>query len=609
MVSKKKIKLICIIFGIILIGLGIFFNAISSDIGRDEVGFNLEPGNYDINKFSPNLIPNIKEAKEVNIQLYGSFYSTSNTSILFLNNSEYQKYLDGENISNITAFLEIDGTYYPSDNLLKFEKILSIQKSSLTAILVRNNESSTINGYYSIIYSIVSPFYYYGLILMIIGCLISLSVASYYFIEWKRYLMVGIEISSLVFLTRVAIFPILPGNLNFLSIFNLFDIEIYRDFEYYYCLWGEIFRDGNWIFSGAYPAYNYGPLFMLILGAFSLIPMPLWCMAIPLLISTIGTGYLVFKVSKKITNNDKYGIYAMLLYFINPFTLLYSSFGWLNPSLFVFFIILSFYLILENKFTWAIISLAISTMFKQFAIIFIPIFLILIIRMRKDSKLALKIKNFLLYSLCYIGIIFLISLPFLIVNYNIFIQKFILGGSTISFDYLTTLYLFPGAMVHFNTLFLIIGTPEIITNIIALLLQYYILLGLFLLGINLYFLLYSPKSSENLQGKEFFIISLFLSILTILSFHIFYPRGSFKYYLILLAPFISILFGATLKAEKKQDFHFKAIYLLPTIISWIIFFINRYIYFWIILVWIIYYFLILYNTSKETYCLPVMNYV
>jgi hypothetical protein len=299
----------------------------------------------------------------------------------------------------------------------------------------------------------------------------------------------------------------------------------------------------------------------------------------------------------------------MLLYFLNPFILIYSSFGWLNPALFVFFILLAFYMILKQKYWWAILSLGIATMFKQFAIIFLPIILVLIVKLNRESKLFNKIKEFLLYGCAYIGIILLISLPFLIVNFNIYIQKFILGGSTINFNYLTTFYAFPGAMVHFNTFFLLIGAPEIITNFIALLLQYYILLGGCLLGITLYFLLYSPKKSGDSVKNELYTLSLFLSILTILAFHLFYPRGSFKYYLILLSPFISILFGVDLKPKEPKEFRFKAFYLIPTIISWITFFFSRYLYFWILVAWMIGYMLIIYFSLKKQHSLPILDFI
>lgn len=602
MVSKKDIKVISIVLGTIFIIIGLVFNIISSDISVNSVNIELEPGEHNINEFNSNLNP---DEYGLNIQVYGTFYQTSNTSILFLNNTEYQKYLGGEDISNLTTFLEINGTYNPSMNQLDFQKTFSIFQSHSFTILVENGESSTINGYYAYFYSITTPFYYYGLILMIIGALVSLSTASWYFTDWRRYMILGAEVNAIFFLIRIGIFSTLPQEFNMLSLGNFFDIEIYRDFEYYYCIWGEIFRDGNLIFSGAYGGYTYGPLFMLTLGLFSLIPMPLWSMALPLFFSTVGIGYLVYKISKKITNNEKYGIYAMLLYFLNPFTFLYSSFGWLNPSLFVFFIVLTFYLIIEHKYGWAILSLVISTMFKQFAIIFVPIVLILIIRMKEDSKLFKKVKNFLLYGFTYIGIILLISLPYLILNFNIYVQKFILGGTNISFEYLTTFYQFPGAMVHFNTFFLSIGAPEVVTTVVALLLQYYILLGACFLGIALYFLIYSPKKTNDYYKKELYVLSLFLSLLTILSFHLFYPRGSFKYYFILLAPFISILFGAEIRTAKSKEFRFKAIYLIPTIISWIVFFFNRYLYFWVILGWMIEYIILIYFSLKNANSLPI----
>ncbi len=599
---KKKAKLTFILLGIGCFIIGLIFNLPSTDVGRTETTINLNPGDHSIEVLTSNLNP---KEYGLNIQLYGSLYFTSNTTILVINSTEYQRYGEGVHPANLTAFLEITGNYVPASEQLNFQKTFTISTFEFIAIVIINHETSQIHGYVSNIYSITTPIYFLGVIMMIIGCIVSLSAGACYFIGWKRYFIIGVEVSTIFFLIRIGIFPILPENFNMLSILNLFDIEIYRDFEYYYCLWAELFREGHWLFSGIYGGYSYGPLFMLALGVFSFIPIPLWSIAIPLLISTIGTGFLVYKIAKKITKNDNYGIIAMLLYFLNPFTLLYGSFGWLNPPLFVFFILLTFYLILQQKYGWAILSLGISTMFKQFAIIFFPIILILILRTKKNSKLSGQFKDLFIYAFEYFGIIFIISLPFLIVNFNIYIQKFLLGGADISFDYLTTLYRSPGAMVHFNTFFLLIGAPDIITNVIAFLLKYYILFGACLLGINLFLLLYSPKEADKSYKNELYKLSLFLSIFIIFAFQIFYPRGSFKYYLILLAPFISILFGAKIKEESKESFSFKLINLVPTVISWIIFFFNRFLYFWIIIAWMMGYIIILYQALKNHGSFPI----
>ena len=147
-----------------------------------------------------------------------------------------------------------------------------------------------------------------------------------------------------------------------------------------------------------------------------------------------------------------------------------------------------------------------------------------------------------------------------------------------------------GWPVNFNTFFVWVGVPSVIAWGIAYLLAYYVLLGAFLVLIYISFARF--RSSENIEvqredrAKRVITEALFWSILIVLILQIFFPRGSYKFYLLALTPFISILFDyRDLKLERTEPFRFQKHYLMPILVSWVVLVCLRLVYFWILLVW------------------------
>ncbi|HMF32281.1 MAG TPA: hypothetical protein VKK79_12745, partial [Candidatus Lokiarchaeia archaeon] len=363
-----------------------------------------------------------------------------------------------------------------------------------------------------------------------------------------------------------------------------------------YAHWVDSFVSGVWPYSPALAGYPYPPLFIVTLAGFDLLPGPQWKMAIPLFACTIATGYLLFKIAYKLTGNERRATTIMLLYYINPFTLLYGSFGWLNPSLFVFFVVLAFYLALLRKDGWAIVSLGIATMYKQLAVVFLPLLVLAFLKDLPSPSLGNRFKNLLKSTGIYILSILAISAPFLAVKGSVYLQQAFLGQIGYSIELLTspTQITWP---VTFNTFFVWVGAPAVVTIGIAYCLQYYILLGGCAIVIFFNFSrLRAPEMTSVPKSRNSFLVTelLFAALVLVFCLQLFFPHGSYKYYLMLLTPFISLFYdfdnlSLTPLAESPKDALFRWQSLAPVLLSWIIFLFDRNIYFLILLAWLLVY--------------------
>ncbi|MFX1561445.1 MAG: hypothetical protein ACFFBL_12720, partial [Promethearchaeota archaeon] len=285
--------------------------------------------------------------------------------------------------------------------------------------------------------------------------------------------------------------------------------------------------------------------------------------------------------------------FAMLLYLLNPFTFLYGSYLWLNPPPYVFFIMLSFYLGLKQQPAISVVSMAIAVLYKQFAVLFFPLLVLLLIKDNAKVNIRTALVSFFRYSIIYAGIVILVSLPFLIVNPDAYIQRVLVLGYPI--DLLTSFNPSTGWPISFNTFFLWIRAPGFVTTALACLLAYYILLGVSCLLIFVIFAgfkLDAPTDSKPGVNRTHILMKqvLFWCILIVLLIQLFYPRGTYKFYLTMLTPFISILFDyRDLEMESTELFSFQKEHLMPVIASAIVIICFRLVYLWILVVWFLFY--------------------
>jgi hypothetical protein len=149
--------------------------------------------------------------------------------------------------------------------------------------------------------------------------------------------------------------------------------------------------------------------------------------------------------------------------------------------------------------------------------------------------------------------------------------------------------------VNFNTFFVWLGIPYEIALGIGYLITYYVLLGVPTILIYIVYARFNPseeKGAQEQEGKNNRILTeaFFWTILLILFLQLFYPRGTYKFYLTALAPFISLLFDyRDLKLSRADSFVLQRYHSFSLVISWLIFLCFRLVYFWILLAWIFFY--------------------
>jgi hypothetical protein len=148
--------------------------------------------------------------------------------------------------------------------------------------------------------------------------------------------------------------------------------------------------------------------------------------------------------------------------------------------------------------------------------------------------------------------------------------------------------------VHLGTFYLWIGGPSLLTDVIAVLLINYVFL--ILSGIIVYglYATYRPQreSSDDVGARYRRIISrgLLWGFVAVLCVQLFYPRGAYKFYLLALGPFLAILFDyKNLDLQDSSEFVFQKHHLVPIVMTWAVVLCFRFVYFWLIAAWGIFY--------------------
>ncbi|MFX1500248.1 MAG: hypothetical protein ACFFDH_04700 [Promethearchaeota archaeon] len=536
------------------------------------------------------LEPEIKGGVyQFRIDLLISGYSNnswnSNFTVLILDLIEYEKLENGTEIVDLMPLKIIEKTNEPYMGQPTHWKSIIFDHPRKIYVVVINNDNIPLNIYIGYYYSVVHPVYYIGIIIALTGTMLAFSVVIISFTGWLRYFFLGTSINVFTFFIRIATLPVFFGH----PFMYYLTVEMYSDYQTWYMGWSVLFKDGAWLYSEEMIGYIYGPLYVLTIGPFSYLPHA-WGMGIPLFIFGIGTGLLVYKIMYRLTENEKQATIALLIYFLNPFTLLYSSFTWLNPSIYTFFVVLSFYLLLNNRNNYSLLSLGIATMYKQFTVIFFPLVLTYLLRKNNQGKFVNKFKNAIKFTFLYCSSILLISLPFLIYDYQLYLNRVFFNNIIFSPEQLNWVVYHLGAGVKLMDPFLLLGGANNFTLVINYLIAYYIPLGVSFGLIYVSFLLFKRNENNKKSPNELFIRLLYLSIFLIISVQIFYPRGSYKFYLILLAPFISIFFDyKNLSLRNDENDNLKQRFMIPLIITWGIFFCFRYAYFLILILWMVFF--------------------
>src|SRR5271157_2527545 len=277
------------------------------------------------------------EFQDIPITVYLDTYvypsNSTNITLVLVNSTEYARLANGVSYENINPFMALilqANDHNGSETQVSFSLL---HKASIYVVAKNANE---INITLSIVHSAVSPLYIIGIGIAAAGMFCIIATLACYAEGWKRYLIVGIGVNFIPFFARWACLVFSSFPITFLN--SIFSPELYNDYQGWYTMWLGGFGGDPYILVG----YQYTPLFIYTLAPFWFLPLPLWRAAIPIFAFNMGTGYYVYRVMEKLTHNERRASWAMLLYFLNPFTLIYGSFMWFNPSAFVFFVVLAY---------------------------------------------------------------------------------------------------------------------------------------------------------------------------------------------------------------------------------------------------------------------------
>jgi hypothetical protein len=452
-------------------------------------------------------------------------------------------------------------------------------------IVVTNEGKSTVPWTYY--YYVLPATYYPTFTIAFVGAFITVIGFTWYYNGWKRWFLAALGVQSLLFFIRV--FTLSTYSLNLPDIFwDLIHTELYNDYQYFYLSWIPRLWEGAWAYSADLAVYLYPPLWIYTVGLFG--STPSWLPGLVLSAFNAATGILVYKIAFRLTEDDTRSKIAMMFYMLNPLTLFYGAFMWLNPTPFVFFMMLSFYLVLTQKEEFAIAALAIATLYKQFAVIFFPILVIFLIKRKTGLRFKNKFAIFLKHTAIYSGIVGLVSLPFLIASPTEFLNQLIFWN-TGNYDRLTIFIPDSWMTVHANTFFLWLGFPTWLTDFIALLIINYVFLifcGILIYGGFTFFM--SEEINEEDRFKSLFMKAILWGFIAVMSVQLFLPRGSYKFYLLALAPFAALLFDyKDLGLNLRTEFRFQRYHLFTILMSSVVFLCYRFVYFWILGAWVLLY--------------------
>jgi len=337
-----------------------------------------------------------------------------------------------------------------------------------------------------------------------------------------------------------------------------FNFEGYVDYDYYYYTWGEQFLRGIAPYSrifdrstigyGLYNTPYFFPPLYVYMCAIGLI-LPIDPFGIGFLIALFGylTAFPVYGISAYLSNNRRVAEISVLTYLFNPIVLYHTVFKWLNPAPFVFFMMLSFYLLMKGRRISGTLAMVTAALFKQVAFFLIlPLIIILIKKhMTKTSEEDIDRKKPLgdVFDLKGFGkaatlaaiYVIAVSFPYLLNLGNYLHYIFEVPGGILRTD-LTTL---PDASQPITpAVFLIfLGAPIELIDFVNKATYYSIFLVISIL-IILPLMLVQMRSERD--PIKYWRRMLFLILILMLCVHIFSPRGIYKYYFVALVPFFSI---------------------------------------------------------------------
>jgi len=402
-----------------------------------------------------------------------------------------------------------------------------------------------------------------------------------------------------------------------------FQFEGYTDYSFFYVHWGYNMLNGVMPYNDAFGylrmngiinrngLYIFPPLYAYLYAAGMTLPVDDW--GIGLLLAVFGylTALPVYGIASDLSHNRHVGEAAALTYLLSPNVLYHTTFAWLNPSPFIFFFFAGFYMLVRGRRYTGTILIVTAALFKQTSwFLGIPLVVYLLFRSRprktdegqrtkssgqlggSDSlpsstrERILKptgmvdrllevfdLGGFAKSTLVVVLFVLAVMFPFLLAQPNLLLHLSLAAGG-----FPLDSYTEPpgyGSPMRLQVLPVVAGV-EWLAQALDWLVYYGFLIAF---GTVLFagLMLLLPK--ELGHEKQYFRRILFLTMLMMLWVNLTGPRGVYKYYFTLFAPFFSI-FSSVRMVNSQDDrvpFSFSMLW-LPISLSLMILIPNRSIY-------------------------------
>lgn len=276
-----------------------------------------------------------------------------------------------------------------------------------------------------------------------------------------------------------------------------------------------------------YQSYNFGVAFNKI----------------PAIIADIGLGLLIYKIGGKI-GNKKFAGLAAVLFLLLPAGWYNSAYWGQIESLYSFFVVLSFFLILKEKYLWSVVTFGCSLLIKPTGLFVLPALLIYFINKK-------KLVDFIVGGIAGLLLAWILYFPFQPVNTLPWAADFYLKSFSGEINFLTA--------NAFNFWALIFGFKEKITVLFLGFPAKYWGWGIFVIGL----LAICYKQWHDRQKSSIFISAFLLAF----SAFLFLPLMHERYF------YTTLIFAAIVGSLSKK-------YLYLFVALSVIHFLNLYHFWW-----------------------------
>lgn len=351
-----------------------------------------------------------------------------------------------------------------------------------------------------------------------------------------------------------------------------YQLEGYSDYSFFYVHWGHnmlkgvmpycdefghLLRDGILNKNGLYifppfTAYLYG------LGT----ALPFGDLGIAYLIVSLGflTVFPVYGLAREFSGNRHVGEIAALTYLLNPMILYHVVFSWFNPAPFIFFVMGGFYFLVRGRRHLGTLSIVVAALFKQTAwFLGIPLVVYLLLRTRpvvsetssdtdtesptigdllvngfRKAMSYVDLRGFAVSTIVVLSFVLAVMFPFLLAQeHTLLFMSLAAGGYPL--DSFTEVPNYSSPM-RLQVLPVVAGLPEIAQIMDILVYNKFLLVigTIVFAGV----MLMEPKRFG--EETRFLRRLLYLAMLLMLWVNLTGPRGVYKYYFTLFAPFFSI---------------------------------------------------------------------